>query len=125
MLSQQLPQVLDGERYALDEVRFLLEIATETIGTQHLQGAEQYEVTQLTAEIALIHRHVFAQRRDVIFQQLLPQLFGIFGFRLPKERGDIVKDRSFAPSLEVNKPWLALLDHHVARLEVAIEEGGG
>ena len=68
VLPQQLPQVLDGEGYALDEVRLLLEITPEAVGTQHLQGAEEHEVTQLATEIALIHRHVFAQRRDVVVQ---------------------------------------------------------
>ena len=42
-------------------MRFLLEIASETIGSEYLQGAEQHEMPQLLAEIFFIHRFVFRQ----------------------------------------------------------------
>ncbi len=48
---KQLSQVLDGVWYTLDEMWLLFEIATETVGSQYLQGAEEYEVTQLAKEI--------------------------------------------------------------------------
>ena len=60
LFAQQLAEVFDGIRHTLDEVRFLFEIATETIGSQHLQGAEKHEVAQLTEEIGSIYRLVFA-----------------------------------------------------------------
>ena len=34
----------------------LFEIATETVGSQYLQGAEEYEVTQLAKEIITVLR---------------------------------------------------------------------
>lgn len=52
---KQLSQVLDGVWYTLDEMWLLFEIATETVGSQYLQGAEEYEVTQLAKEIITVY----------------------------------------------------------------------
>ena len=56
---KQLSQVLDGVWYTLDEMWLLFEIATETVGSQYLQGAEEYEVTQLAKEIITVYWFVF------------------------------------------------------------------
>ena len=42
-LVQQLTHILNGRRDALNEVGLALEIATEAVGSQHLQQTEQYE----------------------------------------------------------------------------------
>ena len=73
---KQLSQVLDGVWYTLDEMWLLFEIATETVGSQYLQGAEEYEVTQLAKEIITVYWFVF-------FQQFVAQGFGKFSFSLP------------------------------------------
>ena len=56
---KQLSQVLDGVWYTLDEMWLLFEIATETVGSQYLQGAEEYEVTKLAKEIITVYWFVF------------------------------------------------------------------
>ena len=58
---KQLSQVLDGVWYTLDEMWLLFEIATETVGSQYLQGAEEYEVTQLAKEIITVYWFVFGE----------------------------------------------------------------
>ena len=57
----------------------LLEVTAETVCAQYLHGAEQYEMTELGIEIALIHRLVFAQGFDGSFQKFLAQAVGIIG----------------------------------------------
>ena len=56
---KQLSQVLDGVWYTLDEMWLLFEIATETVGSQYLQGAEEHEMTQLVEEIITVYGFIF------------------------------------------------------------------
>ena len=65
-LLQQLAQVFNGERHALDEVGLLLEVTAETVCAQYLHGAEQYEMTELGIEIDLIHRPILAEGNDLL-----------------------------------------------------------
>ena len=60
-LLEQLAEIIYGKRHALNEVWLLLEVAAETIGTQHLQRAEKHEVAQLGIEIALIYGLILAE----------------------------------------------------------------
>ena len=80
---KQLSQVLDGVWYTLDEMWLLFEIATETVGSQYLQGAEEYEVTQLAKEIITVYWFVFGEGVYIFFQQFVEQGFGKFSFSLP------------------------------------------
>ena len=123
ILAQQLSEVLDGIRNALDKVRFLFEIATETVGSQHLQGAEQDEMAQLAEEIVAVYRLVLAECLDVFVQQLFAQAFRITGLGLPEEGGHIVKERAFASALEIDEPRFTVLDHDIPALEVSVHEG--
>ena len=43
-------------------------------------------------------------------------------FHLIKQRNHIIVQRPFTPALEVNEIQLVVLDHDVARLEIAIHE---
>ena len=80
---KQLSQVLDGVWYTLDEMWLLFEIATETVGSQYLQGADEYEVTQLAKEIITVYWFVFGEGVYIFFQQFVAQGFGKFSFSLP------------------------------------------
>src|ERR1017187_49162 len=44
------------------------------------------------------------------------------GLGVVEQGSNIVVQRAFAPTLIVQKEWLAVAQHHVARLEVAIEK---
>ena len=50
--GKEFPEVLDSRRYGLDEVLLLLEVATEAVGTQHLQRAEEHEKREAVGEVA-------------------------------------------------------------------------
>ena len=121
---QQLAQVLDGGRNAVDEVLLALEITAKTIGAQHLQGTEQDEKTQAVDEMA--HRRHFGivfQRIVVFLDELATQLMRIFGGCLPEERSQIVVYRTFASTLEIDETRIPVdANHDVASLEVAIEK---
>ena len=123
-LVQQLTQILDSGRDGLDEVLLALEIATETIGAQHLQQAEQHKQAQAVDEmVRLWHLSILFQRMIVFIHQLSAHLIRIFGRSLPQERGQVVIVRTTTTTLEVDEVGFAIaVQHDIARLEVTIEE---
>ena len=104
---------------------FLFKIATESISAQHLQRAEQHKQRQTVNEVAHRgHLYVVLQRVVVFIYQFTAQLVRILGRGLPQERCHIVVVRTFTTALIVDKPRVAIvIEHHVACLEVAIQEG--
>ena len=77
---QQITQILDSRRNTLYEVLLALEIATESIGTQHLQSTEEHKETQAMHEMT--HRWylgIVFQRLIVLPYQLAAEIEGILG----------------------------------------------
>ena len=106
-------------------MRFLFEIATETISSQHLQRTEKDKVTKLAIKIGFVNRLVFAKSFHILLQQFFTKTIGIFRFRLPQERGYVVIERAFTSSLKVNKPWFAIFYHHITALKITIHKSSG
>ena len=122
--AEQLTDVLNGGRNALDEVRFPLEIAAEAIGPQHLEQTEQHEERQALDEgMRCRHLGILLQGVVVLVHQFATQLMGILGRSLPQERCHVIVIRSAATTLEINEIRFSLgIEHDIARLEVTIEE---
>ena len=78
-------------------------------------------------EVALAgHLGIVAQRLVVLVDQLAAQLVGIAGRSLPEEGGQVVIVGAAAAALVVYEVGLSLaVKHHVACLEVAVEETVG
>ena len=123
-LLQQLAQVLDGGRYRLDEVCLTLEIATEAIGSQHLQLAEQHKQAQALHEfVGSRHLRILLQRIIVLIDQLSAQFVRILRTGLPQERCQVVVVRTTTTTLEVNEIRITLSIHHyIPCLKVTIQE---
>ena len=104
-----------------------LEISSETIGSEHLKRAEEHEQTQAVDEVSLIRNlGIVLQRVVILIDQLTAQLVRIFCRSLPKERCEVVVERTATASLEVDEIRISVLvKHDVASLEVAIEETTG
>ena len=117
-----MTQIVDGERHTLHKVRFLLEVASKAISTEHLQSAEQHEVAQLSVKLIGIDRLIFAQGVDIVGYKLFAETIGEIGFRLPQERCYIVVERALSTALKIDKPRFAVLYHHIARLKIAIHK---
>lgn len=114
IFRQQIFQIGHGEWNALYEVRFLLEEAAESVGTQYLDGAEQNEYGELLSECALVDGDVFPCGGDVGLYDLLPLILGKVSLCLPSERGEVVVNWPSSSSLEINKVRFSILDHHIA-----------
>ena len=63
-----------------------------------------------------------ASRVEIVIEQLLAQLGRQIGLGVVQERSDVVLQRAFAAALVVQKKWLAVVQHDVARLEIAIKK---
>jgi len=57
-----------------------------------------------------------------VVEQLLAQLRRQVGLAVEEQGGDVVMQRAFAAALVVEEVWLAVDEHHVARLEIPIEK---
>ena len=101
-----------------------LEIASESVGTQYLQLTEQHEERQAVNEM-MGRRHLGKLLHGVVvlIDQFTTYLIRILGRSLPQERGQVVVVRTLATALEIDEERTPLaIQHHVACLEVAIEE---
>ena len=89
-----------------------------------MQRAEQHKQRQAANKVAhRWHLYVILQRVVVLVNQLAAQLVRILCRGLPEERCKVVVVRSFSATLIVDKPRIAVVvEHHIARLEVAIQE---
>ena len=59
---------------------------------------------------------------EIVVEQLLAQRGRQIGLAVVEQRGDVVLQRAFAAALVVEKPRLAVAQHDVARLKIAIEK---
>ena len=105
----------------------LFEIATETVGTQHLQRTEEYKQGESVHEMTgRRHLDIVLQRVIVFVDQFTAQLMRILRRSLPEERGQVIIVGTLTTTLIVNKVWIAVVvEHDITGLEVTIEEGIG
>jgi hypothetical protein len=71
---------------------------------------------------------VCSERVEIVVEELLAKRGREVGFAVVEERGDVVLERAFAAALVVEKVRLAVANHDVAGLKVAVEKivaGGG
>ena len=106
-------------------MRFLFEVPTETISTQHLQRTEKNKVTKLAIKIGFVNRLVFAKSFYIFLQQFSTETIRIFRFRLPQEGGYVIIERPFASSLKVDEPRFSVFYHHITALKITIHESSG
>ena len=121
---QQVTKILNGRRNTVKEMLLALEVSTETIGTQYLQRTEEDEKTQTVDKMTDRRNLSIVLQRLIIFPyEFTSQLERILCRCLPEERSQIVVERSFTPTLEINKVRIAIfVKHYVASLEISIQE---
>ena len=86
--GEQFTEILNGRRDALDEVLLLLEVASEAVCPQHLQGTEEHEQRETVHEMTgRWYLDIILQRVIVLIDQFATEFMGIPRRRLPEERG--------------------------------------
>ena len=122
-LTEEPPEVVDGERYAGEEMGLLLEISPESVCSQNLEIAEKDKQTEPTVEKFLIEiRHEAPQGTEIAFEHLLLEIFRITGPGLPDEGSHIIIDGASSSPLEVYEIRDIVLDHDIPRLEIPVKE---
>ena len=104
------------------EHRLVLEQAAIAVGAQRLEQAEEHEHAQAVTEGAHRQGAELLHAVGIFAQQLVAQFGRIVGARLPQERCHVVIDGTLVAALEIDVPRLVVAYHHVARLEVTVEE---
>src|SRR5580765_5614490 len=119
---QQPSQVLQRIRHALQEVRLALVEAAESVGSQRLHDADVNESVVVAEKFFAIEPDVIRELVDVVVQQLLAKFRRKVGFGVVEQGRDVVLQGALASTLVVDEVGLAVDQHYVAGLEVAVEE---
>ena len=61
-------------------------------------------------------------RIEVVIEQLLAQFRRQIGLRVIQKRSNVILQRAFAAALIIQKEWMAVAQHDVARLKIPIEK---
>ncbi len=121
---QQIAQVVDSWGNTINEMLFMLEIATKTVSAEHLQGSEEHKQTKTLSKMAHgRHFYILFQRLIIHRDEVATQLERIFGRGLPEKRGKVIIIRALAATLKIDEERITLgIEHDITRLEVAIHE---
>ena len=109
-------------------MRLALEIASEAIRAQHLQGTEEDE----SRDVSFLNRQgdispccgYAAQLVFVFCDEFSAQRGGEVRFGLPKEGDEVVEQGTSSAALEIDEVGIAIAHHDVAGLEIAVHEAG-
>ena len=118
----QPAQILERVGDALQEVGLALVESAETVGAEGLQDADVDVGVVVLHECGAVDGDEAGEAVEIVVEQLLAQRRRQIGLAVVEERGDVVLQRAFAAALVVEKKRLAIAQHDVARLKIAIEK---
>ena len=96
--------------------------AAETVSAECLENANVNVGIEKGHEFSAIEIDVAGEFVEIVIEELLPKFGWKIGFGVVEERGDIVLKSAFAATLIVDEIRLAIAEHDVAGLKVAIEK---
>src|ERR1041385_129527 len=119
---QEPADVFQSKWNALQEMRLPLVETTESICAKCLHHTDIDVSVIVTHEGFTWHRHVVREHLQVMIQEPLSYFRREIRFSVVEQRGNIVLQGSLAAALVIYKEWLAIAQHDVSRLEVAIHK---
>ena len=96
--------------------------AAETVSAEGLHDADVDVGVVIAQEGFAIDGDEFFEGAKIVVEKLLAKFGGEIGFGVVEERGDVVLQGAFAAALVVDEIGLAVAEHDVAGLEVAVEK---
>ena len=96
--------------------------AAEAVSAEGLHDADVNVGVVMTDESFAVDGDKFFERAKIVVEKLLAEVGWKIGFGVVEERGDVVLEGAFAAALVVDEIRLAVAEHDVARLEVAVEK---
>src|SRR5580693_2440747 len=96
--------------------------AAEAVSAEGLHDADENVGVVILEEGFAIELDETGEAVEIVIEKLLAKFGGQVGFGVVEERGDVVLQSAFAAALIVDKKRIAVAEHDVAGLEVAVEE---
>jgi len=106
----------------LQEVRSAFVETAETVGAERLENSGVNVGVVVLEKSFAIDLGVFGDAIEIVIEKLLAELGRKIGFRVEEQRGQIVLQRALAATLIVEEIRLAVAEHDVAGLKVAVEK---
>src|SRR5208283_1378185 len=119
---KQPAQVFQRVRYALQKMNLALIKAAKAISTQGLHDAD------IRVSIVMMHERVAlnldetGKRFEIMIEQILAQLRRQIGLGIVQKRSDVILQCASAPALVIQEKWMAVAQHDVAGLKIAIQK---
>jgi len=106
----------------LEKVDFAFVKTAETVSAEGLQDADVDIGVVIAQESLAIDRNEICEGTQIIVEKMFAEIGREIGFAVIKERGDVVLEGAFAAALIVEEIRLAIAEHDVAGLKIAIEK---
>ena len=115
-------KIFQGVGNTLEEMGFAFVEAAEAVSAEGLHDADENVGVVILEEGFAIELDETGEAVEIVIEKLLAKFGGQVGFGVVEERGDVVLQSAFAAALIVDKKRIAVAEHDVAGLEVAVEE---
>src|SRR5712664_4311035 len=96
--------------------------AAKTVGAQGLQDANVNVGIKVLHECRAIQLDETGKPVEIVIEELLAEFGGQVGLGIVQERSDVILQSAFAAALVIHKKGIAVAQHDVAGLEVAVEK---
>ena len=96
--------------------------AAKAVSTEGLHDADVDVGVVMLEEGFAVDVDVMGERIEIVIEELLAEFGWEIGLGVVEERGDVVLEGAFAAALVIDEIGLAVAEHDVAGLEVAIEK---
>ena len=96
--------------------------AAKTVSAESLHDAHVDEGIEMLEKGGAIEVDEAGERVEIMIEELLAEFGRKIGFGVVEERGDVVLQSAFAATLIVDKKRLAIAEHDIAGLKIAIQK---
>jgi hypothetical protein len=121
-LMQEPAEIFQGVGDALEEMGFAFVEAAEAVSAEGLHNADVDISVVMADEGFAIDGDKFFERAKIIVEELLAEVGREIGFGVVEERGDVVLQGAFAAALVIHEVGLAIAEHNVAGLKIAVKK---
>jgi hypothetical protein len=119
---QQPAEIFQGVGNALEEMGFAFIEAAKAVSAEGLHDSNINVGVVILEESFAIELDETGEAVEKVIEELLAEFGRQVGLGVVEERGDVVLESAFATALIVDEKGIAIAEHDVAGLEVAIEE---
>src|SRR5690348_12924871 len=121
-LMQKPTKIFKRIGHALEKVDFAFVETPETVSAERLHDADVYVGVEMMEEGLAVDGNKFFEGSKIVKVKLLAKFRRKIGLRVVQQRGNVVLQSTLSAALVIEKIGLAVAQHDVARLKIAIEK---